>query len=31
MPPVLQAFDSLVAASMSGHDLCYNLALRASG
>ena len=31
MPPLLQAFDSLVAASMSGHDLCYNLALRASG
>ena len=28
MPPVLQAFDRLVADAMSGHDLCYNLALR---
>jgi len=31
MPPLLQAFDRLVADAMSGHDLCYNLALRAAG
>ena len=30
MPPLLQAFDRLVADAMSGHDLCYNLALRAA-
>ena len=29
MPSLLQAFDRLVADAMSGHDLCYNLALRA--
>jgi len=29
MPPLLQAFDRLVADGMSGHDLCYNLALQA--
>ena len=28
MPQLLQAFDRLVADSMSGHDLCYNLALQ---
>jgi hypothetical protein len=31
LPPLLQAFDRLVADAMSGHDLCYNLALRAAG
>jgi hypothetical protein len=31
LPPLLQAFDRLVADAMSGHDLCYNLALRAEG
>jgi hypothetical protein len=30
MPPVLQAFDRLVAEAMSGHDLCYTLALQAA-
>jgi DNA-binding MarR family transcriptional regulator len=30
-PPLLQAFDRLVADSMSGFDLCYQLALRAEG
>jgi hypothetical protein len=30
LPPVLQAFDRLVADSMSGFDLCYQLALRAT-
>ncbi len=29
MPPLLQAFDRLLADGMSGHDLCYNLALGA--
>jgi DNA-binding MarR family transcriptional regulator len=29
LPPVLQAFDRLVADAMSGFDLCYQLALRA--
>jgi DNA-binding MarR family transcriptional regulator len=29
-PPLLQAFDRLVADSMSGFDLCYQLALRAA-
>jgi DNA-binding MarR family transcriptional regulator len=28
LPPVLQAFDRLVADAMSGFDLCYQLALR---
>jgi DNA-binding MarR family transcriptional regulator len=28
MPQLLQAFDRLIADSMSGHDLCYNLALQ---
>jgi len=31
MPPLLQAFDRLVADAMSGHDLCYQLALQAAG
>jgi DNA-binding MarR family transcriptional regulator len=31
LPPVLQAFDRLVADAMSGFDLCYQLALRAPG
>jgi len=31
MPPLLQAFDRLLADGMSGHDLCYQLALRATG
>jgi DNA-binding MarR family transcriptional regulator len=31
MPSLLQAFDRLVADAMSGHDLCYNLALQAAG
>jgi DNA-binding MarR family transcriptional regulator len=31
LPPLLQAFDRLVADSMSGHDFCYNLALQAAG
>jgi DNA-binding MarR family transcriptional regulator len=31
MPSLLQAFDRLVADGMSGHDLCYQLALRAPG
>jgi hypothetical protein len=30
-PPLLQAFDRLVADAMSGFDLCYQLALRAPG
>ena len=30
LPPVLQAFDRLVADAMSGFDLCYQLALRAA-
>jgi hypothetical protein len=30
-PQLLQAFDRLVADTMSGHDLCYQLALRAPG
>jgi len=29
LPPVLEAFDRLVAEAMSGFDLCYQLALRA--
>jgi len=29
LPPVVQAFDRLVADAMSGFDLCYQLALRA--
>ena len=29
LPPLLQAFDRLVADAMSGFDLCYQLALRA--
>jgi hypothetical protein len=29
-PPLLQAFDRLVADAMSGHDLCYRLALLAA-
>ena len=29
LPPVLRAFDRLVADAMSGFDLCYQLALRA--
>jgi DNA-binding MarR family transcriptional regulator len=29
-PQLLQAFDQLVADSMSGHDLCYRLALQAA-
>jgi DNA-binding MarR family transcriptional regulator len=29
-PPLLQAFDRLVADAMSGFDLCYQLALRAT-
>jgi DNA-binding MarR family transcriptional regulator len=29
-PPLLQAFDRLVADAMSGFDLCYQLALRAA-
>jgi DNA-binding FadR family transcriptional regulator len=28
MPPLLQAFDRLIADAMSGFDLCYQLALR---
>jgi DNA-binding FadR family transcriptional regulator len=28
LPPVLQAFDRLVAEAISGLDLCYELALR---
>ena len=31
MPALLQAFDRLVADAMSGHDLCYQLALQAAG
>ncbi len=31
LPPVLQAFDRLVADAMSGFDLCYQLALRVPG
>ncbi len=31
LPPVLAAFDRLVANSMSGFDLCYQLALRLPG
>jgi DNA-binding MarR family transcriptional regulator len=31
LPPLLQAFDRLVADAMSGFDLCYQLALRAEG
>lgn len=31
LPPVVQAFDRLVADAMSGFDLCYQLALRAPG
>jgi DNA-binding MarR family transcriptional regulator len=31
LPPVLQAFDRLVADAVSGFDLCYQLALRAPG
>jgi DNA-binding MarR family transcriptional regulator len=31
LPPVLQAFDRLVADAMSGFDLCYQLALRQAG
>jgi hypothetical protein len=30
-PALLQAFDRFVADAMSGFDLCYQLALRASG
>jgi DNA-binding FadR family transcriptional regulator len=30
LPPVLQAFDRLVADAMSGFDLCYQLVLRAA-
>jgi DNA-binding MarR family transcriptional regulator len=30
MPQLLQAFDRFVADAMSGHDLCYNLALSAA-
>jgi DNA-binding MarR family transcriptional regulator len=30
LPPLLEAFDRLVADSMSGFDLCYNLALLAA-
>jgi DNA-binding MarR family transcriptional regulator len=29
-PQLLQAFDRFIADAMSGHDLCYNLALRAA-
>jgi DNA-binding MarR family transcriptional regulator len=29
-PQLLQAFDRFIADAMSGHDLCYNLALRAT-
>jgi DNA-binding MarR family transcriptional regulator len=31
LPPVLAAFDRLIADSMSGFDLCYQLALRLPG
>ncbi|HEX3505465.1 MAG TPA: hypothetical protein VHU22_18935 [Xanthobacteraceae bacterium] len=31
LPPVLQAFDRLVADAMSGFDLCYQQAPRAPG